>query len=1765
MLGSMYSGISGLRNHQTRMDVIGNNIANVNTTGYKKSRVIFQDMLYQNLKGATSATQGGKGGTNPMSIGTGMALSSIDQIHTPAPTAGTNKMTDMAINGDGYFILGIGNERYYTRAGAFDFDTTGNLVSNANGMHVMGWVANPQDWTLATNQAVQPIDISRFKELPPRATTDVVFTGNLDAALAFKAGLNEQQSLSFATIPSGGQKGGFFRLNFAGQTTDWIQVGANTTETASNIQTALENLSNVGKGNIQVTWDAGVNHYNITFKGSLGQQNVDLISFIPGPVTAFDGGQESITGDNMSTYLSFADVPEGGTENGTFVLSVGNLHTGLIKVGATTDDTVNNIQTAINDLSLPGGAQATVSWDDISNRYNIVFNRDPGGALSFTRVNALFEGGAATVGGTAQDATITFNTPSGGTPGGNFLLSFKDPLTGNIVLNTGLIEVGQDETETALNMEHALNSLSGELGAIVSWDPVANNYKVHFKTVPTGDLTVSTPVSDPDPTLDYAVFDGGDETFGTQHPTIAFAPATPGGGTAGGAFCITIGQLQTGPIIVASTEDETAQNIENALNQLSLPNGAVASVSWDDTNERYQIDFSVDPQQAIRVSTVTPFNGGKGAVSLIQDGQAPLIIAPRNEVQTLAFADNANGGTPGTSFRLEYNGVQTELIAVGDTPADTAKNIQAALEAIPAIGTGNVAVNWDENNKRYNIVFQGALRETDVKQLGFVSAPIFDGGEANILNTQYYNLSFATTPAGGTAGGNFMLSFDDSLKGPINTELIVIDEKAEKTAEHIQEAINKLDLPNGAKAEVTWDAVNSRYQIKFDHDPGIPMSFSAVSMDFSGGKADIQPSLWNKIKLSFLTDPANPNSGTKGTERGSFILSIGGKNTGIITVDKDDTETVQNIKGAIALLGITVNDVNWDDDKKCYSIDFDGNPGTVECYTAAKDFDGGPGTVSSTQHPSLYFGTDPQGGDEGGNFVLTFSDGNVTYNTGIIAVGLDTTATATNIKNAINALNLPNGAKASVSWDDVNNRYQIDFDHDPELTMGFSGATAFDGGTADVQQVAENVQLSFLTDADDPDSGTKGTPGGSFILSIGGKNTGIITVDSDDTETVQNIKGAIEQLGIEVNDVSWDDTNNYYSIEFNGDPETVECYIAATDFGGGPGTVSSTQHPSLSFGTIPEGGTDGGNFVLTFSDGIDTYNTDIIAVGLDTTATATNIKNAINALNLPNGAKASVSWDDVNNRYQIDFDHDPELTMGFSGATAFDDGTAAVKPSYVKVQLSFADPADPTKWTTGGTEGGSFILSIGDVNTGIIKVGSSPAVTARNIKNAINELEVHNGAAIIQATDVQWDPINHRYEISFNVDPEVPVTFSAAAQFDGGTEKLSGTQRANLAFDIDPDGGSEGGSFILTLGTGSDALKTNAISIGSTPQETEKRIQDALNNLPNNATLPNDAKATVKWDDINKVYKIDFSSDPGLEIGFVRKPFDGGTSVLSTLLQGSPELEYPASNECIITSKEVYNSLGTPETLYFRFFKYEIQPGDGPGEGSKQPVSRWGCDISTNQMFQNTDGYNPLTDFSAIDINGEQPRYGTGTKLYRVYNLEFDENGAIKNTNPHMSLPFNQQIPVPGSGARNPMIDVDLSLITQHDGESTIWIDQNGYEWGQLKSYNVDSNGSINGVYNNGEIKELARVALASFANPAGLIQQGGTLFKDSINSGSARVGKSGDAGLGTITPSNLEMSNVDLSEEFTDMIVTQRGFQANSRMITTSDEMLQELMNLKR
>ena len=179
MMRSLFSGVAGLKGHQTRMDVIGNNIANVNTTGFKSSRVTFADTLSQTQTGA-SAPGGNIGGTNPKQIGLGVGVASIDLLFTDGSVQSTGKNTDLCLSGNGLFVVKQGDETYYTRDGAFEFDADGNYVLPGNGMKVQGWTAS--DGVLNTTTTPADIQVKAGKTMAADATDTITYEHNLDAA-----------------------------------------------------------------------------------------------------------------------------------------------------------------------------------------------------------------------------------------------------------------------------------------------------------------------------------------------------------------------------------------------------------------------------------------------------------------------------------------------------------------------------------------------------------------------------------------------------------------------------------------------------------------------------------------------------------------------------------------------------------------------------------------------------------------------------------------------------------------------------------------------------------------------------------------------------------------------------------------------------------------------------------------------------------------------------------------------------------------------------------------------------------------------------------------------------------------------------------------------------------------------------------------------------------------------------------------------------------------------------------------------------------------------------------------------------------------------------------------------------------------------------------------------------------------------------------------------------------------------------------------------
>lgn len=274
MLRSLYSGVSGLRNHQVRMDVIGNNIANVNTVGFKASRVVFQDIYSQTLKPASGSTAT-SGGSNPQQIGLGVSLATVDVLQTRTGSQYTGEPLDLSIEGDGFFVVKDGSGTYYTRAGNFKTDENGTLV-NANGLKVQGT-------TYTYTPAVDPVSGDPILDpVTGEQVINVTSTPNSNITI-------DSSAYHDVTVDKNG--------NVIGIDTTGNKVTLATIQIATfNNQGALEKVgqslysptNNSGAPNVMLPGSAGAATLN---PGALEMSNVDLAKEFTDMITTQRGFQ----------------------------------------------------------------------------------------------------------------------------------------------------------------------------------------------------------------------------------------------------------------------------------------------------------------------------------------------------------------------------------------------------------------------------------------------------------------------------------------------------------------------------------------------------------------------------------------------------------------------------------------------------------------------------------------------------------------------------------------------------------------------------------------------------------------------------------------------------------------------------------------------------------------------------------------------------------------------------------------------------------------------------------------------------------------------------------------------------------------------------------------------------------------------------------------------------------------------------------------------------------------------------------------------------------------------------------------------------------------------------------------------------------------------------------------------------------------------------------------------------------------------------------
>ena len=290
MLKSLYSGVSGMKGFQTKLDVIGNNVANVSTVGFKKSRVVFQDLLNQNLTGGMTATDT-RGGINPQQVGLGTKIAAIDTLHTPGSPMTTNVGTDLTIDGNAYFVVSAntdGSNPYLTKAGNFTLDGQRNLV-DANGNFVMGVYNESQTVGGVTTKKATPkvIDLSGYKVLqdPTKAydaTTNPYVTKKFTSYSIDSDGYINvtDEDMKIGRLAWDSAKNTYF-LN------DPDATGYNADQDISIATSVVENpagLKKAGNSLFEVTGNAGTNDFGrikdnaggVIYSGVLEMSNVDL-------------------------------------------------------------------------------------------------------------------------------------------------------------------------------------------------------------------------------------------------------------------------------------------------------------------------------------------------------------------------------------------------------------------------------------------------------------------------------------------------------------------------------------------------------------------------------------------------------------------------------------------------------------------------------------------------------------------------------------------------------------------------------------------------------------------------------------------------------------------------------------------------------------------------------------------------------------------------------------------------------------------------------------------------------------------------------------------------------------------------------------------------------------------------------------------------------------------------------------------------------------------------------------------------------------------------------------------------------------------------------------------------------------------------------------------------------------------------------------------------------------------------------------------------
>jgi len=447
MMRSLFSGVSGIKSHQTRMDVIGNNIANINTIGFKAGRAVFAQAIAQTVKGATRPYDG-KGGTNPMQVGLGVQMGSVDTIFTQGNLESTGVKTDMAIQGNGFFILSDGTNEYYTRAGNFQFDADGRLVNPTTGYVVQGMLAD-SNGEIKPGTPISDLILPFGQKVAAKATTKVEFTGNLNADVK-PVGTILKSNVMFAIEKAGSNSdvNGLYAKGAANSVMSGITPGA-TTVTVSDgsttkVYTYAQKDTGAGHGDFHSLDDlvAEINNdFGTEFTAALTNNGSIQITGVAG------AGDTAVTFSSNNASLKVALSAANGTVNDTT-----STNTDQFSHKATKDDLLTDLLNSVGDtLNLSAGDQIDLSvmknGELVSGNLSVAADSKLSDLL--TKINDIFQI-KNDIGAHIDDGALTVN----GDPGEENTLQAISIREGenealNSIMSFAEMQAAKDATHTA--------------------------------------------------------------------------------------------------------------------------------------------------------------------------------------------------------------------------------------------------------------------------------------------------------------------------------------------------------------------------------------------------------------------------------------------------------------------------------------------------------------------------------------------------------------------------------------------------------------------------------------------------------------------------------------------------------------------------------------------------------------------------------------------------------------------------------------------------------------------------------------------------------------------------------------------------------------------------------------------------------------------------------------------------------------------------------------------------------------------------------------------------------------------------------------------------------------------------------------------------------------------------------------------------------------------------------------------------------------------